>query len=411
MPSDDAIPPPPYQLRGCTFLMLGAEFDAVTASRLVPPELEVVDEATGGFYFYTAPRGWGVAPYTATLAWIDIKGHDSADGSHGRYMVFGGYSGVAYQAFKYNKSVVEGYASISETGEVIEGVGGPDGSVYLRIGARKTGGEPIAADGTHYYIAPMRAGGICLVPAAFSYDFNAATPDYLTIDAPPDTAFGMMQPKNLTWAGWITNGVITIGQESAIVDRPGAENTMASAMYLNFLTQIGKGAIAIKRDDTIVFQNDAAEKLAGDGFYTDRRRFRVSERARGIWEAAKGEALQSLESRWSLQPIGLPRSNSSTPLIVQILPYRDVLVILITDPEQGLERQPYKALQILGLTPAEARIGVLIAEGLEAKSVAERLGNSVSTVRSTMRQIYDKLGIRKQSELSYIVAKLGSVGV
>lgn len=249
------------------------------------------------------------------------------------------------------------------------------------------------------------------MPAAFSYDFNAATPDYLTIDAPPDTAFGMMQPKNLTWAGWITNGVITIGQESAIVDRPGAENTMASAMYLNFLTQIGKGAIAIKRDDTIVFQNDAAEKLAGDGFYTDRRRFRVSERARGIWEAAKGEALQSLESRWSLQPIGLPRSNSSTPLIVQILPYRDVLVILITDPEQGLERQPYKALQILGLTPAEARIGVLIAEGLEAKSVAERLGNSVSTVRSTMRQIYDKLGIRKQSELSYIVAKLGSVGV
>ena len=411
VPSFETIPPPPYQLRGCSFLMVGAEFDRSAVSRLVSSELEVVDEATGGFYVYSAPLGWGVAPYTATLAWIDIKGHDSADGSHGRYMVFGAYSGAAYRALRYNASIVEGYAEIKDSSDFVEGVGGPSGKTYLRIGARKTEGVPVAADGTHYYLAPIHAGGICSTPVAFSYDFNEAQPEYVDLVAPVDTPLGQLNPKRLTWAGWLTNGVITIGQQSPMLDLQGAARTMSGARYLNFLTQIEKAAIAIRPDDKVLFQNAAAERLAGDGFWLDKGRFTVAGQIVSAWSAAKSEAFSGKASWWDRKPIGLPRRGSLTPLIAQLVPYQDSLIVLLTDPDGRVGREPIDALQILGLTPAEARIGVLIGAGLEAQAAADRLQVSVTTVRSTMRPIYQKLGITKQSELSNLVARLTSIGV
>ena len=415
-PRADALPPPPYQLRGCSFLMVGAEFDRNVASRLVPPELEVVDEVTGGFYVYTAPLGWGIAPYTATLAWIDIKGHDSADGSRGRYMVFGAYSGKAAQAMRYNASITDGRADIDDTSDLLEGSGGPSGETYLRIGARKTADGPIAADGTHYYLAPMRNGGICSIPVAFSYDFNAAQPEYVDLLAPPETALGQMRPKQLTWAGWLTNGVITIGQHIPVFDRQGAATTMSDARYLNFLTQIDKAAIAIRPDDTVMHQNAAAERLAGDGFWLENGRFGVAERILPAWSAAKAEAFGGKGNWWDRTPVGLPRRGSLTPLIAQLVPSQDALgatgtasvLLLITDPARPEERDATPALRLLGLTPAEARLAALVGTGQPPRTAAVSLGITEGTARTTLKAVFSKLGLSRQAELARLVSRLQS---
>jgi len=63
-------------------------------------------------------------------------------------------------------------------------------------------------------------------------------------------------------------------------------------------------------------------------------------------------------------------------------------------------------LQLFGLTAAEARVGALIGVGLGARGAAEERKISEHTARSTLKTVYDKLGIRKQSELGHLVARL-----
>lgn len=63
-------------------------------------------------------------------------------------------------------------------------------------------------------------------------------------------------------------------------------------------------------------------------------------------------------------------------------------------------------LRSIGLTPAESRLAVLVAGGLTARESARQLGISEHTAKSTMKQVYGKLGVRKQSELGRFVGRL-----
>ena len=67
-------------------------------------------------------------------------------------------------------------------------------------------------------------------------------------------------------------------------------------------------------------------------------------------------------------------------------------------------------LNLLGLTPAEARIAAQVGRGLTFREAAQVVGVAESTARSTMKAVYGKLGIGKQSELAVIVARLEGFG-
>jgi DNA-binding CsgD family transcriptional regulator len=69
-------------------------------------------------------------------------------------------------------------------------------------------------------------------------------------------------------------------------------------------------------------------------------------------------------------------------------------------------RDPVDLLRSLGLTPAEARLAAKIGQGCSARSAAAELGISQHTARSTLKQVYGKLGIRKQAELGGLIARV-----
>uniref|UniRef100_UPI0035AD8611 helix-turn-helix transcriptional regulator n=1 Tax=Devosia sp. TaxID=1871048 RepID=UPI0035AD8611 len=71
---------------------------------------------------------------------------------------------------------------------------------------------------------------------------------------------------------------------------------------------------------------------------------------------------------------------------------------------------PSATLELLGLTPAEARLASEVGNGLSPKQAATRLGITTNTARSTLQVIYEKLGIGKQSELARIVTRLEVFG-
>lgn len=64
------------------------------------------------------------------------------------------------------------------------------------------------------------------------------------------------------------------------------------------------------------------------------------------------------------------------------------------------------AIRALGLTPAESRLASLVGDGRTVRQAALQLGISENTARSTLKVVYGKLGVRKQSELSRLITRL-----
>lgn len=63
------------------------------------------------------------------------------------------------------------------------------------------------------------------------------------------------------------------------------------------------------------------------------------------------------------------------------------------------------------LSPAEARVAELAADGLPNKVIARRLSVSVSTVEVQLSSAYTKLGIRSRSQLSGVLPRPRAAGI
>jgi DNA-binding NarL/FixJ family response regulator len=57
-----------------------------------------------------------------------------------------------------------------------------------------------------------------------------------------------------------------------------------------------------------------------------------------------------------------------------------------------------RAVRDAGLTSAETALLDLVAEGLDNRAIAERLGKSVKTVRNQLSAIFGKLGVSSRSQ-------------
>jgi DNA-binding CsgD family transcriptional regulator len=63
-------------------------------------------------------------------------------------------------------------------------------------------------------------------------------------------------------------------------------------------------------------------------------------------------------------------------------------------------------LQTLGLSPAEIRVALIIAQGKNAVQVAVIIGRSHETVRKHLTSIRDKTGLRRQSAIAAFVVRM-----
>jgi DNA-binding CsgD family transcriptional regulator len=62
--------------------------------------------------------------------------------------------------------------------------------------------------------------------------------------------------------------------------------------------------------------------------------------------------------------------------------------------------EPVQASPADGLTQREREVALLVADGLRSREVAERLGIASQTVKSHLKTIFDKLGVRNRVELA-----------
>ena len=196
-----------------------------------------------------------------------------------------------------------------------------------------------------------------------------------------------------------------------------AASRQQEATLANALTQFDCGALVIDRQARVLFANDAARRFMGDGLRLREGRLLPSSRDHDAAFARFLDGVLRLGSPAnSLGPIALPRPGHRQPLIVQAIPISGrfaewsvpdcAALLVVVDPGRGRANSPIDALRLLGLTRSEARLGALIGAGYSRSEAAAELGISKTTVSDTIKQVYAKLDISRQSELVRLVDRL-----
>jgi DNA-binding CsgD family transcriptional regulator len=185
-------------------------------------------------------------------------------------------------------------------------------------------------------------------------------------------------------------------------------------------------AVLLDRRGRIVHANPAAEQVlnAGDGLSFDRDgRLQLaaslpSESAALTHALALALDVAAGAGTELSQPVRITRPSGAGPLLVVPVPLPPPafalwelsdsarVLVLIVDPSS----QPGNAASILrktfGLTAAEARVALLVGQGMSGPQAATALGVSVDTIKTHLARCFDKMGVRSQVMLTRIISAL-----
>ena len=200
-----------------------------------------------------------------------------------------------------------------------------------------------------------------------------------------------------------------------------AEAAALGASVSELLDHGSAGVVQLDRRGRIVAANDSARELLGrnDGLSDDG----------GELQAASSQDDSTLKA---LLAGALPRfgeqaaSGSMTvrrmppmpgfalhvkPVVGREVDYRSrhvAALVLIADPVSRARIDPEVVEAVLGLTPTETRIALLLAEGRTVRQIAASTGRGYSTVRTHLKHMFAKLGVSRQIEVAQAVLALSS---
>lgn len=418
----DQVSGGPYQVRCSHFVQVGVEFDETDVRSALPAGYTPASGMTGGFCVYRAENGWAITPYSAGFAWIDVDGLDSPAGARARCFIASWYSEKAGAAFSLPGSRLRigvPYPLTSD-GITTASAGGPEGMAF-RISVRPNGAPPEARSGVHNYVDMAHDRRVART-VAFSHDGTSVDPVAVEILRDPPPPLRLLRPKRLAWGVQSLDMVLTLGM-TTLIDAENAAHAKDAVTQVGLISRLGRAAILVGRMSELIFINSIAEGFIGDGLRLIAGRllpaYREDEAGlrRLVLSASRPET-----DRLALSPVALRRPSGKNPLLIQAIPFPsggaalgeatvDAVALLVTDPDRSVDRDPVEALIVLGLTRAEARIAAAVGAGLPPREVARRIGNTEATVRSTLNQVYGKLGIHRQSELARIVHRLETLGL
>ena len=183
------------------------------------------------------------------------------------------------------------------------------------------------------------------------------------------------------------------------------------------LENTGPGVIQLDGRGRIVDANDRArESLRADNGLFDAGGFLFAR------SPADNAALQELLAR-ALPPFGrqgtggsmaLTPSPGRNPVELHVNPVGQqeasmrawpvAALVLVVEAEEGLTVvNPDLVAVRLGLTQAESRVAVMLAEGRSVRDIADSTGRRISTIRTHVHRIFRKTRITKQADLVRLV--------
>jgi DNA-binding CsgD family transcriptional regulator len=399
-------------------VFIGVRHHEAAVRAVLPDELKPLPGLTGTVSVFRAAQGWGIAPYSACFMTIEVEGHDSPDGSPAYYMASGYFSDRAGVVMRrdYNSNFRDGCSRQVREGAVLRGIGGPHGTDALAIEVQLDDKAPVTVSGIHNYIGRNpRGAGLNLYSVAYTGPFFTAAPLSVDIFEAATDDMKQLRPAELLWALEVPSLSMTYSPPRLITDTTRIAQDGVRVTLLDIFSRLRQPAMVLARDGTVVFMNPPAEGLARAVGMVERGSLRLPRRDdRAAVLRLVEQAIRRDTGAFDLVPIAIERPGGRA-LIAQLMPIDpavagEAALMLLSDPGSEAGGNPTRALQLLGLTPAEARIAALVGSGLSPRETAERVGNSEGTVRSALTQIYQKLDIGRQSELARIVARLETIG-
>jgi DNA-binding CsgD family transcriptional regulator len=166
-------------------------------------------------------------------------------------------------------------------------------------------------------------------------------------------------------------------------------------------------------DDELKVANRAARTLLGEGDAMRLHNGRLqgaTRRADTELRDAVHEALSSTD-----QPVGLTlpidHAEPVRAVVRRLHPasagmlgaQSEAVALYVTDPRKPVETSEEILQRLFGLTPREAAVLRILAEGEDLQSAAARLGIGIETVRSHVKHIMETTGASRQAELVRMV--------
>jgi DNA-binding CsgD family transcriptional regulator len=262
----------------------------------------------------------------------------------------------------------------------------------------------------------MRADAMyneCLLPNGFQWfaavGFWANTALWaLSIQRTP--AEGPFEERDKRALAGVSRRLTEMATLSAAVGRSalsGATNT---------LNAVHQPAIAVDRLGFVLDANPAAEAMFDDCLHVkDRRLFVADARAKACLETLTDQLRVTPDTAaLPCDPI-VVRRKGQAPVIVRALPVhgaarnpflgaRALLTLAAVAPRPG--PKPALLAKIFGLTPAEAKLASLMAEGLSPERAAEELKIARGTARNHLKAVFAKTATHRQGELVALLSRL-----
>lgn len=219
----------------------------------------------------------------------------------------------------------------------------------------------------------------------------------------------MREPASENWVR-----VAPEAATEAAADRPGEARDWAEE-WAEALEATGRAVLALDSAGRVAVQSPGAEALLGG-------RVQLSDGHLAIAEPAAQRGLSSLVAAalrhdparpGPLPPPLIMRRASGRFLHIDVWPIagsaggRISVLLLLRETEGDAALRGELLRERFGLTRAEARLALAIADGAGLGAAAERLGIQMSTARAHLKSVFLKTGTHRQAELVALLARLG----
>ena len=201
-----------------------------------------------------------------------------------------------------------------------------------------------------------------------------------------------------------------------------AEAGALGATVTGLLDNTRAGVIQLDRGGRIVNANDSATELLrrNDGLFDEDGTLRAAwpeddSRLRDLVT----RAVPRIDGQGASGSMLVRRRSSAARFALHVTPvanreadYRTryaAAFVLIVDPVSRAQIEPNLAAAVLGLTPVETEIAVLLAEGRTLRQIAATTSRGYNTVRTHLKHMFAKLGVARQFEVAQAVLSLSSL--
>ncbi len=186
------------------------------------------------------------------------------------------------------------------------------------------------------------------------------------------------------------------------------------SVYQTVIDRIGVGVVLVDAKSLVMATNEVAQQIlaARDGLSIANGRLTASDQAtaRALESYIRaGAEAQTEPPHEHGQPLAVARDDNPAPLTVIIhpgpsvqpvnAPLRRSAIVVMRDPERRAGVSSHVVGELFGLTPAEATLATLLAQGADLDEASTELGIRRNTARSQLQSIFMKTGAKRQSEL------------